>query len=181
MISGKGGEGKSSLAYLLARALTQAGRSVAVQDLDPQGTLRHLLEGADWLAEDVADVTVVDTPPRIDAPVVLAAIEGADRIVVPVSPSPVGIAALRATLDVVNGKRSTGTPVLVVINRTRAGTALTASARTALESLGTTVAATEIPERQSIQKAFLGDWRTLEVATRETVLALALEVLTATD
>ena len=45
LCNGKGGTGKTTMAVLLAHALAEAGKRVAVLDLDPQGTARA------WLRE----------------------------------------------------------------------------------------------------------------------------------
>ncbi|MFC1452499.1 ParA family protein [Verrucomicrobiota bacterium] len=45
LCNGKGGTGKTTMAVLLAHALAEAGRRVAVLDLDPQATARN------WLRE----------------------------------------------------------------------------------------------------------------------------------
>jgi chromosome partitioning protein len=99
----KGGSGKSTLSSELAVALDMDGRTVAMMDLDPQGTTTGwysrreasspVLLGSDGVSAFAGakaagvDVLVVDTPPG--TPDFLPAlIERADAVLVPVRPSP---------------------------------------------------------------------------------------------
>jgi len=104
----KGGSGKSTLSRELAVALSLAGETVAIADLDPQGTTRGwydrrkaetpIVIGVDAIgkAED-AGVTflIVDTPPGhihdprpTDKPLLSRLIATADIVLVPVRPTP---------------------------------------------------------------------------------------------
>ena len=47
LCNGKGGTGKTTMTVLLAHALAEAGKKVAVHDLDPQGTATEWLTGLD--------------------------------------------------------------------------------------------------------------------------------------
>ena len=177
IISGKGGTGKTTLAYLLTMALAKAGQAVAIEDADPQGSLEQLAKASEWISRSGAGITIVDTPPKIDSQQVLRAIGQADRILVPTSPSPMDLMAVRATMDVIKQtkKRSAGT--LVVINKMRGGTAFGAAAEGMLDDLGFPVASTIIPERQGIQRAMVGGWSAMDSQTREALLSLALEAI----
>ena len=86
----KGGSGKTTVAANLAVGFRQAGRTVAVVDIDPQGSLGRwfmaraeqdpaLIEGMDFSTSsawgityecrklsDSFDVVIVDTPPKAD-------------------------------------------------------------------------------------------------------------------
>lgn len=133
----KGGAGKTTLAAHLAVAWMEGGkRSVAVLDVDPQGSLGEwfetrenaLGEGATGLefrtasgwgarreAQRLArdhDFVVVDTPPHADLDA-KPAIESADLVVIPVQPTPVDLWATRSTLDLIGG----GPPGVIVLNR----------------------------------------------------------------
>jgi len=117
----KGGSGKSTLARELAVAFSQMGETVALADLDPQGTTRGWYDrrrdetpvviGADAIdraAEAGVTVLIVDTPPGhiqapkpSETPLLARLISSADVVLVPVRPSPddlLGAAPLAKTL-----------------------------------------------------------------------------------
>ena len=133
----KGGSGKTTVAAHLAVALARLGNSVALLDVDPQGSLgewyeareRRVGEGrtgigfrtasgwgarreAGWLARD-HDMVVVDTPPKSDLEA-RPAIEAADLVAVPIQPTPVDLWASAATLAIAAAERS---PSLLILNR----------------------------------------------------------------
>ena len=72
LCNGKGGTGKTTLAVLLAHALAEAGKTVAVEDHDPQGTATRWLKECDGGKVGIYDkagkydAVFVDTPPRLD-------------------------------------------------------------------------------------------------------------------
>ena len=134
----KGGSGKTTIAAHLAVALSRLnGRSVALLDVDPQGSLGEWFEarerrlGADaagfgfrtasgWGARREAlamqrdhDFVVVDTPPKSDLEA-KPAIEAATLVVVPIQPTPVDFWSCTATLKIVAAEKA---PALVVVNR----------------------------------------------------------------
>lgn len=121
----KGGSGKTTLAVHIAVAAQQAGQRVAILDLDPQGSalgwyrsrglnttpltvavpdseLKRAIEGAQ---ADGFDLVVIDSPPHA-APVAARIVAAADLVVVPVRPSPMDIAALPATLQLIGSRRA---------------------------------------------------------------------------
>lgn len=152
----KGGSGKTTMAAHVAVALQRSGLSVAVLDVDPQGSLGEWFErreearGPDgpglsfrtasgWGARREArglardhDVVVVDTPPKSDSES-RPAIEAADLVCVPVQPTPVDLWAMRPTLELVakEGRRS-----LIVVNRAVGRAALTGEMLQAIRELG---------------------------------------------
>src|SRR5919197_839746 len=133
----KGGTGKTTLAAHLAVALLQRGKSVALLDVDPQGSLgewfeareRHLGEtetgmrfrtasgwGARREARELArdhDFVLVDTPPKSDSET-RPAIEAASLVAVPIQPAPVDLWSTDSTLAMIARERANG---LLVINR----------------------------------------------------------------
>jgi chromosome partitioning protein len=151
----KGGSGTTTVAAHLAVGLMLQGRSVALLDVDPQGSLgewfeareRRLGEGgtglcfrtasgwgarreAHGLARDY-DAVVVDTPPKSDLEAG-PAIEAADLVAAPVQPTPVDLWATKATL--LRIARERGRAVLV-LNRVPPRSTMTAEVLEALRGL----------------------------------------------
>ena len=138
----KGGSGKTTLAANLAVAFRRAGKSVAILDTDPQGSLgRWFMNrverlgdpgmefstasawGVDWECRKLAgshDVVLIDTPPKADTDL-RPALRAADLVLVPVATSHVDLWATEGLLDLAHReKRQTA----IVLNRTRANTRL---------------------------------------------------------
>lgn len=110
LLSQKGGAGKSTMTMQLAGGLARMGRRVAVLDLDAQQTALRWAgsapEGKPFPArvEGVTDpaglhaavkryahhcdLALIDCPPSIEHPAVLAALQEADVALIPVVPSP---------------------------------------------------------------------------------------------
>lgn len=177
-VNGKGGTGKSTVCYLTGLALAQAGKGVSILDLDPQrsltGWINHERDGF----TEGGEIELIDTRPAIDDQIVTGAIEEADVIVIPVSPSPADLGTARATVDVIREHKRKGAAAVLVINRARSHTTFTDNARDVLSVLDFPVAAAEIPERQCIQRAVLGGWSELDADTKGRFLNLAIELMT---
>jgi len=197
----KGGAGKTTVAAHLAVAHALAGNSVALLDIDPQGSLGEWFErreaalgeegtgldfrtasgwGARREARSLArdhDVVVVDTPPKSDLEL-RPAIEAAGVVVVPVQPTPVDLWATGPTLALIAKE---GTPSLLVMNRVVRRALITGEIAEAVGSLGYPVAETQLTSRVAYA-ACIGVGRTvLEIAASGRaaveVIHLAKEVL----
>lgn len=196
----KGGSGKTTLSAHLAVAGLRGG-SVALLDVDPQGSLGEWLErreqrlGEDgsnlgfrtasgWgarresraLARDY-DLVVVDTPPHADREA-RTAMELASLVVVPVQPTPADLWATEATIDLALSER---TPSLVVLNRVPPRARLTEEIVEALRKLDAPIAETRIGNRIAFAEAFAIGSTAIESAASGTAAAeaqaLAAEVM----
>jgi chromosome partitioning protein len=120
----KGGCGKTMLSVHLAVAAQQAGRKVAILDLDPQGSaslwrrMRKLDTPVVVAVPDVSieravagakadgfDFVIIDSPPSV-SPASSRIVAVADLVVIPVKPGPFDIGALPAALKLIGNKRA---------------------------------------------------------------------------
>lgn len=179
----KGGAGKSTLAVLLAAALAEAGRAVAVRDLDRQGTARAWLEDAGHgkvEAYDPAgrfDVVFIDTAPRLEE--LPAALAGADLIVIVTGPSPADLWTTKATAEAVKAALPRGARIRLLFNQVSAHTLLGRSLPAIAERVGVKALRSTIARRQCYQHSMVDGWPALTAAAREEVLKAALEIITA--
>ena len=170
LISQKGGAGKTTLALHLAVGWQQAGRNVAVIDLDPQASaanwgdrraaklpvvrsahasrLEHELKA---VREAGGEIVVLDTAPHSDA-VTLGAAKAADLVVIPCRPSILDLEALAGTLELVSITR---VPVLAVLNAVIPHISDSDQAEAAIEKLGATICPVRISRRVAFSRALL--------------------------
>ncbi len=131
VVAEKGGVGKTTLALTLAVAAVQAGRKVAVFDLDPQATAAQWTDRREnefpWVVATPAtrldaamenakgqgvDFVVIDTPPHAGTDAVEAA-RRSDLVLVPVEPHLYTLETLPKLGNLLN--LAGGTPALFVV------------------------------------------------------------------
>jgi chromosome partitioning protein len=183
LCNGKGGTGKTTLTVLLAHALAEAGRRVAVLDLDPQGTATA------WLAEcdggKVAkyekgkeyDAVFIDTAPRLDA--LTPALAQCSVAVLVCSPSPADLWTTRDTAAAIKPHLPTGGRLRLLYNGVQAHTVLARELPDLAKRVGVKALTSTISRRQCYQHAALLGWQALDPAAREELFKAALEVVTA--
>ena len=186
----KGGSGKTTISAHMAVAWSlESGKSVAILDVDPQGSLGEWLErreqrlGEDniglafhtasgWgarresraLARDY-DIVVVDTPPHADREA-RNAMELASLVVVPVQPTPADLWATEPTLALAEAE---DVPALLVLNRVPPRARLTGEIAEALSEASAPLAKTRLGNRVAFAESFGAGSTALEM--RSTSLA----------
>jgi chromosome partitioning protein len=163
----KGGAGKTTLAIHLAVTWARAGKTTAIVDIDPQGSLSEWyrqrmetlgveatglthLQISGWRTQREVerlakshDVVVIDSPPHAETDARIA-VRTANLVVVPVQPSPMDLWATRPTLELARGEKR---PALLVLNRVPArGKLVDAAAGKAME-LGVPIALASLGNR----------------------------------
>ncbi|MCX7289426.1 MAG: ParA family protein [Rhodobacterales bacterium] len=150
----KGGSGKTTIVASLAVEFQRRGLRVALLDTDPQGSLgrwflsrRERLEDAGmefstasaWgvgyeceKLKKLADVVLVDTPPKVDADL-RPALREADLVIVPVAASMMDLWATDGVFDLIARE---GRQAVIVLNRVKAGTRLGAEVAEAAARVG---------------------------------------------
>lgn len=154
----KGGVGKSTLAYLIALEFRKH-TSVALLDIDPQGTLRQIntektaVYTYDQIDSIKEDILIIDTPPYLSDKL-LDIFKRSDLIIIPTR---AGIADLLAIRSTINLLKETGTinKGLIVLNMIKPNTTLTETIVKTIQSFSCSLSDVLIPDRVAITRAFL--------------------------
>lgn len=183
LCNGKGGTGKTTLAVLLAHALAEAGKRVAVLDLDPQATATAWLNECEsrkvgkYESGSEYDAVFIDTPPRLDA--LAPALASCSVAVIVCSPSPADLWTSRDTAAAIRDKLPKGARLRLLFNGVLAHTVLARELPDLARRIGVKALTSTISRRQVYQHAALLGWKALDLAAREELFKAALEVVTA--
>lgn len=193
----KGGAGKTTVAAHLAVAWAQQrGRSVAILDTDPQGSLGVWYEArAHYLGDDETgltfrsakggraldetralardhDVVVVDMPPH-GTTSANAVIRAATVMVAPVQPTPLDFWATMPTLELAAAEKR---PVILVLNRVPPRALLTATMITRLGQYKVQVAKSPLGNRVAFAEV-IGAGRTVTETKPRSMAAQEIRAL----
>jgi chromosome partitioning protein len=156
----KGGSGKTTLAVNLCVEFHSRGLKVALLDTDPQGSLGRWfmsrrdamgVEGIEFSTasawgvsyeceklKKVADIVIIDTPPKVDADL-RPALREADLVLIPVAASMMDLWATDGVIDLIGRE---GRRAVIVLNRVKAGTRLGVQVADAAAAVGGVATAT---------------------------------------
>lgn len=176
IISQKGGAGKTTLAVHLATAAAVAGHTVAIIDLDPQGTAAswgdrrqagepEVISGqairiptlVNAARENGADFLLLDTAPNADQTASLAA-RAADLVLIPCRASAFDLEAIETTLLL---SRAAGKPAYVVLNAVPPRSGIGKEAADGLAGQGAQVAPHQLSHRAAFAHGVI-DGRTAQ-------------------
>ncbi len=158
VLNEKGGVGKTTIATNLTRGFQLAGEAVILIDSDPQGSARdwYAAAGEDNvlppvvgmdrppLFKNLKSVTqgfawaIIDGSPGIEE-LAVAALKVADRVLIPVQPSPYDIWAAESLVELVKARQEVTDGKLkaaFLVSRQIVGTKLAGEIRAALEGYG---------------------------------------------
>jgi chromosome partitioning protein len=182
LCNGKGGTGKTTLSVLLAHALAEAGKRVAVLDRDPQATATKWLQECDstkvlqYESGAKYDAVFIDTAPRLDT--LAPALAACSVAVLVCSPSPADLWTTRDTAAAVRQHLPKGARLRLLFNGVMANTVLARELPDLAKRVGVDALSTTISRRQCYQHAALLGWQALDQAAREELFKAALEIVT---
>jgi chromosome partitioning protein len=183
VLAKKGGVGKSTVCILLHEALKRAGKTVAIQDWDAQGTSNKALEFIQGQRAEPAgqyDILIYDTPPNLEHPATAAAVRSADVALVVTSPSPADVWEADEAVKFVQSKGSQAV-VRVLFNKVKKRTILGRLVDESAKQISAPAVSIQLTARECYQHAIGRGWAALDATAREEVLQLAVAVLSMTE
>lgn len=179
LLAKKGGVGKSTVCLLLHEAFRKAGKSVAVQDWDAQGTSNKalaLIGGQRAEPDGSYDVQIFDTPPSLEHAATAAAVRSADIAIVVTSPAPADVWEAEEAVRFVRAKRPQAA-VRVLFNKVKKNTVLGKLLEESSKQVGAPAVPVHLSARECYQHAVGQGWAALDARAREEVLQLAVSLM----
>jgi chromosome partitioning protein len=175
VLAKKGGVGKSTVSVLLHEAFKRAGKRVAIQDWDAQGTSNKALDqiGGQKAGGDGYDILIYDTPPNLEHPATAAAVRSADIALVITSPSPADVWEAEEAVQFIRAKGGQAVP-MVLFNKVRKRTILGRLVDEAAKQISIPPVPVHLSARECYQHAIGRGWAALDANAREEVLQLAV-------
>jgi chromosome partitioning protein len=182
VIARKGGVGKSTASLLIAEALRQTGKRVAIHDWDDQGTSSRSSKIAGReLAETNKqyDFILYDTPPNLAHLSTTTALRHANVVLVMTTPNAADLWEAKDAADFAiqaNPKAITR----VLINKVKKGTLVARTLEEAFAVLQIPIPAltNQLQDRQVFAHFLTGGWACLDVPAQLQVANLVSEILT---
>lgn len=179
LLAKKGGVGKSTTCLLLHEAFKKAGKTVAIQDWDAQGTSNKalgLIDGQRAQPNGAYEIQLFDTPPNLEHPATAAAVRSADIAIVVTSPAPADIWEAAEAVEFVKAKNPDAI-VRVLFNKVKRNTVLGRLIEESGKNVGAPVLPVHLSARECYQHAVGQGWKALDSAAREEVLQLAVALM----
>jgi cellulose biosynthesis protein BcsQ len=179
LVSGKGGTGKTTLAFGMAVTLNEAGKVFAIVDHDPQQSLTALLKELQLPCQQQRSIlTIIDTPPRLDDPHVRSAIKTADILLLPTDSSPMDVPVTNNTAKLVTSLKKESATAYVVLNKVRKRTFWSRQADDHSDQMfALPVLKSKIGARECYKHALIHGWKALEPEARDEISNLIIAIL----
>jgi chromosome partitioning protein len=179
LLAKKGGVGKSTVCLLLHEAFKKAGKTVAIQDWDAQGTSNKALafvNGQRAELDATYDILLIDTPPNLEHPATAAAVRSADIAIVVTSPAPADLWEAEEAVQYVKSKAPKAS-VRVLFNKVLKNTILGRLSDEGSKHVSAPVIPVKLSARECYQHAIGQGWAALDATAREELLHLAVSLM----
>jgi chromosome partitioning protein len=183
LLAKKGGVGKSTVCLLLHEAFKKAGKSVAIQDWDAQGTSNKALTFIDGKRAEpngAYDILLFDTPPNLEHPATAAAVRSADIALIVTSPAPADVWEAEEAVQFARAKGPQAA-VRVLFNKVKKNTILGRLVEESAKQIDAPLIPIHLTSRECYQHAIGQGWKALDATAREEVLQLAVSLMSLSD